>query len=154
MLVLGGGPIGLELAQAFTRLGSTVHVLEAAPQLLPREDHELAVLLGEQLRAEGVRLHLGAKATRVECSAAGCGIRLEAEVANDRAPTKLTLEGDVLLVATGRTPRLDSLELDRAGIEVGNGGITVDDGLRTTAAGIWAAGDCVGPLRFTHVADY
>jgi pyruvate/2-oxoglutarate dehydrogenase complex dihydrolipoamide dehydrogenase (E3) component len=157
LLVLGGGPIGLELAQAFTRLGSTVHVLEAAPRLLPREDHELAELLGQRLDAEGVRLHLGMTATRVERGPSGRGIRVTAASSDDGphgSREALTLEGDALLVATGRTPRLDGLELARAGVEAGKGGITVDEGLRTTAEGVWAAGDCVGPLRFTHVADY
>lgn len=158
LLVLGGGPIGLELAQAFARLGSAVHVLEAAPQLLPREDHELTALLGERLAGEGVQLHLGAKVTRVERGPEGRGIRVsaarEGEGTAGTAGDTITLEGDVLLVATGRTPRLDSLELSRGGVEAGKGGITVDEGLRTTAKGVWAAGDCVGPLRFTHVADY
>ncbi len=154
LLVLGGGPIGLELAQAFTRLGSEVHVLEAAPQLLPREDRELATALGERLAAEGVRLHVGAKATRVERRPEG-GVRVTATRGGDeQAKADFTLDGDALLVATGRTPRLDGLDLARGGVEAGKGGITVDDGLRTTADAVWAAGDCVGPLRFTHVADY
>jgi pyruvate/2-oxoglutarate dehydrogenase complex dihydrolipoamide dehydrogenase (E3) component len=157
LLVLGGGPIGLELAQAFTRLGSTVHVLEAGPRLLPREDHETAELLRQRLDAEGVRVRLGTTVTRVERGPAGRGIRVSATTGGDGtsgSPEVLTLDGDALLVATGRTPRLDGLELARAGVEAGKGGITVDDGLRTTAQGVWAAGDCVGPLRFTHVADY
>ncbi len=155
LLVLGGGPIGLELAQAFTRLGSEVYVLEAAPQLLPREDRELAAALGERLRAEGVRLHVGATASRVERQPDGGGVRVTATRGGDHQTSEpFTLDGDVLLVATGRTPRLDALDLARGGVEAGKGGITVDDGLRTTAKGVWAAGDCVGPLRFTHVADY
>ena len=155
LLVLGGGPIGLEMAQAFARLGSQVHVVEAAPQLLPREDQELAALLGERLEAEGVRLHLGCKAIRVERTRYGNGICLTLEANADAgASTPATLEGDALLVATGRTPRLEALELARGGVDAGKGGITVDEGLRTTAEGVWAAGDCVGPLRFTHVADY
>ena len=163
LLVLGGGPIGLELAQAFARLGTTVHVLEAESQLLPREDHELAALLGEQLAAEGVHLHLGAKVTRVQ-RATGAGearegtggrVRVTA-TRGTRGPGEgsFSLEGDALLVATGRRPRLDSLELSSAGVEFGKEGVTVDESLRTTASGVWAAGDCVGPLRFTHVADY
>lgn len=150
LLILGGGPIGLELAQAFARLGTTVQVLEAAPQLLPREDHELAALLGERLREEGVHVHLGTKATRVE-RAGAANVRVHATA---EGGTTSVLDGDALLVATGRTPRLDGLELARGGVEVGKGGVIVDAGLGTTATGVWAAGDCVGPLRFTHVADY
>lgn len=158
LLVVGGGPIGLELAQAFARLGSTVHVIEAAPQLLPREDRELAVMLGARLAAEGVQLHLGTKVTGVE-RVAGRGVRVtaaphDAAVGQGAVQRTITLDGDALLVATGRTPRLESLELSRGGIEAGKDGIRLDDGLRTTAEGVWAAGDCVGPLRFTHVADY
>ena len=163
LIVLGGGPIGLELAQAFSRLGTTVHVLEAESQLLPREDHELANLLGERLVAEGVHLHLGAKVTRVERAneagelGTGADLRVRVTVTGDRegrGQESSTVVGDALLVATGRRPRLDSLELPAAGVEFGKGGLTVDDSLRTTASGVWAAGDCVGPLRFTHVADY
>lgn len=161
LLVLGGGPIGLELAQAFARLGTTVHVLEADSQLLSREDHELASLLAERLRTEGVHLHLGARVTRVERARAGEAregdgrVRVTADSGGE-GPGKdsFSLEGDILLVATGRTPRLDALELSRGSVESGKGGVTVDDSLRTTADGVWAAGDCVGPLRFTHVADY
>ncbi|MFN2398157.1 MAG: NAD(P)/FAD-dependent oxidoreductase [Gemmatimonadaceae bacterium] len=165
LLVLGGGPIGLEFAQAFARLGTTVHVLEAAPQLLPREDHELASLLGERLTEEGVHLHLGATVVRVERAghagsvrnggSDGTRVRIVATTGpGGRAGESLTLEGDALLVATGRSPRLQSLELAKGNVDAGKGGVTVDDSLRTTAEGVWAAGDCVGPLRFTHVADY
>lgn len=167
LLVLGGGPIGLELAQAFARLGTTVHVLEAETRLLPREDHEIAGLLGERLAAEGVHLHLGATATRVEAvghrgearelreGSSGSRVQVTARRGGDaRAHETFTLEGDALLVATGRRSRLDALELSKAGVAFGKGGVTVDDSLRTTASGVWAAGDCVGPLRFTHVADY
>ncbi|HKO16650.1 MAG TPA: FAD-dependent oxidoreductase [Gemmatimonadaceae bacterium] len=154
LLVLGGGAIGLELAQAFARLGTTVHVLEAESQLLPREDHELAALLGERLRAEGVQLHLGANVTRVERPPRGDGVRVTTTNVLDGGTSTLVLEGDALLVSTGRVPRLSALELGTGGVEAGKTGVTVDESLRTTARGVWAAGDCVGPLRFTHVADY
>lgn len=146
LLVLGGGPIGLELAQAFARLGSSVHVLEAGARLLPREDHEIVERLAACLRADGVTLHLGATITRAERTAGGA-VRLI-----DR--TGSTYDGDELLVATGRSPRLDTLELSRGGVDSGRDGIAVTESLATTAEGVWAAGDCVGPLRFTHVADY
>lgn len=166
LLVLGGGPIGLELAQAFSRLGTTVHVLEAESQLLSREDHELATLLGERLTAEGVNVHLGARVTRVERAIRtdrpgdvrdGGDGRVRVTVSRggkESGAGTFTLEGDALLVATGRSARLESLELAKGNVDAGKGGVTVDDSLRTTADGVWAAGDCVGPLRFTHVADY
>lgn len=154
LLVLGAGPIGLELAQAFARLGTMVHVLEAEPELLPREDHEIAAMLGASLHAEGVQLHLGARVTRVSPAGAAGGIHVTARSGSGPDARTLQLEGDELLVATGRTPRLDTLDLGRAGVESTRDGVTVDETLRTTAQGVWAAGDCVGPLRFTHVADY
>ncbi|MEO8945204.1 MAG: mercuric reductase [Gemmatimonadaceae bacterium] len=149
LLILGGGPVGLELAQAFARLGTTVHVVEMAAQLLPREDRELADMLGDCLRADGVTLLLGTKASRV--AAVDGSIQLTATKGDG---SEVTLRGDALLVATGRTANIKSLELDKGGIEANDTGIVVDDTLRTSARGVWAAGDCVGPLRFTHVAEY
>ncbi len=149
LLVLGAGPIGLELAQAFARLGTKVRVLEAGAQLLPREDHELAAMLGHQLAAEGVDIVLDAKVGRV--SRRDGTIRLEATRSDG---TAVVAEGDALLVATGRVSNVTSLDADRGGIETGPQGIVVDTRLRTTAPGVWAAGDVTGGLRFTHVADY
>jgi pyruvate/2-oxoglutarate dehydrogenase complex dihydrolipoamide dehydrogenase (E3) component len=149
LLVLGAGPIGLELAQAFARLGTTVRVLEAAPQLLPREDEEIAKLLGQQLAAEEVEILLDTKVTRV--SREGRTIRLSAQ-RPDGSP--VTVEGDTLLVATGRVSNVALLEAEKAGVETGKSGVVVDERLRTTADGVWAAGDVTGRLLFTHVADY
>jgi pyruvate/2-oxoglutarate dehydrogenase complex dihydrolipoamide dehydrogenase (E3) component len=147
LLILGAGAVGLELAQAFARLGTHVQVIEAAPQLLPREDHELAELLSDRLRSEGVEIHLDSAA---ELASQQSGrVQLHISGANARV-----FEGDALLVATGRMPNLESLDLAKAGVEVTKPGVVVDDTLRTTARGVWAAGDCIGPLRFTHVADY
>jgi pyruvate/2-oxoglutarate dehydrogenase complex dihydrolipoamide dehydrogenase (E3) component len=149
LLVLGAGPIGLELAQAFARLGTTVRVLEAAPQLLSREDEELAKLLGQQLAAEEVEILLDTKVTRV--SREGRTIRLSAQ-RPDGSP--VTVEAEALLVATGRASNVALLESEKAGVETGKSGVVVDERLRTTADGVWAAGDVTGGLRFTHVADY
>ena len=148
LLVLGAGPIGLELAQAFSRLGTRVQVIEAAPQLLANEDHELAQLLGDRLRAEGVEIHLN---TVIRRAVQRDGI-IELHAGN--ATGGSVFEGDALLVATGRTPSLASLDLNNAGVQVAKDGVVVDEHLQTTSRGVWAAGDCVGPLRFTHVADY
>jgi pyruvate/2-oxoglutarate dehydrogenase complex dihydrolipoamide dehydrogenase (E3) component len=149
LLVLGAGPVGLELAQAFARLGTTVRMLEATPQLLPREDEELAKLLGQQLAAENVEILLDATVTRV--SREGRTIRLSARRGDG---TPVTVEGDALLVATGRVSNVAPLEAEKAGVETGKSGVVVDERLRTTARGVWAAGDVTGGLRFTHVADY
>jgi pyruvate/2-oxoglutarate dehydrogenase complex dihydrolipoamide dehydrogenase (E3) component len=149
LLVLGAGPIGLELAQAFARLGTTVRVIEAEQRLLPREDEELAELLGQHLAREQVEVLLDTKVTRV--AREGRAIRLFGARGDG---TPVTVEGDTLLVATGRAANVAPLETEKAGIEIGKSGIVVDERLRTTAAGVWAAGDVTGGLRFTHVADY
>ena len=149
LLVLGGGPIGLELAQAFARLGTRVRVIESSPTLLPREDAELTELLARRLASEGVELVLGTTVTRA--NRVGSGVRLEARREDG---TELSLDGDTLLVATGRTSSVASLDTSRAGVDTGKEGVVVDERLRTTAEGVWAAGDVTGGLRFTHVADY
>jgi pyruvate/2-oxoglutarate dehydrogenase complex dihydrolipoamide dehydrogenase (E3) component len=149
LLVLGAGPIGLELAQAFARLGTTVRVLEAAPQLLPREDEELAKLLGQQLAAEEVEVLLDTTVTRV--SREGRTIRLSARRGDG---TPVMVEGDTLLVATGRVSNVALLETEKAGVQTAKSGVIVDERLRTTAGGVWAAGDVTGGPQFTHVADY
>ena len=149
LLVLGAGPIGLELAQAFARLGTKVSVIEAESRLLPKEDEELAALLGRQLAGEGVEILLDIKVTRATRD--GCTIRLSG-VRGDGM--QVTLEGDALLVATGRGSNVEALETSKAGVATKKSGLVVDGRLRTTADGVWAAGDVTGGLRFTHVADY
>jgi pyruvate/2-oxoglutarate dehydrogenase complex dihydrolipoamide dehydrogenase (E3) component len=149
LLVLGAGPIGLELAQAFARLGTAVTVVEQDSALLPREDAELAALLGAALREDGVDLKLGLAVTSVRVD--GRGVVLECRSASGAADEQ---RADALLVAAGRTSRTEELELERAGVATAAGDVRVDDHLRTTADGIWAAGDVTGGLRFTHVADY
>ena len=149
LLVIGGGPIGLELAQAFARLGSAVHVVEAEPALLPREDHELAETLGTRLQSEGVELHLATKVTAVLRQGTGIAARIKA-----RDDAERELVADALLISVGRVSNVDALDAERGGVEVDERGVVVDDSLRTTAKGTWAAGDVTGGLRFTHVADY
>jgi pyruvate/2-oxoglutarate dehydrogenase complex dihydrolipoamide dehydrogenase (E3) component len=149
LLMCGAGPVGIELAQAFARLGTRVRVLEAARQILPREDEELAALLRRRLTTEGVEILLGTTATHV--SRDGRTIRLSARHADG---TPVTIEGDTLLVAAGRVPNVASLEIDMGGVERGKSGVVVDERLGTTARGVWAAGDVTGVLRFTHVAEY
>src|SRR5215207_2197960 len=149
LLVLGAGPIGLELAQAFGRLGTAVSVVEQDPTFLPREDAEAAGLLAVALREDGVDLRLGLAVTSARTD--GRRVVLECRSADGAV---VELRGDALLVATGRTSRTEELELARAGVATAAGDVSVDERLRTTADGIWAAGDVTGGLRFTHVADY
>ncbi|HVP63205.1 MAG TPA: mercuric reductase [Myxococcaceae bacterium] len=148
LVVLGGGYIALELGQVFRRLGAEVTVVESAARLAPREDEDVSQALAEVLRAEGVTLHLGARATAV--SASSGGIRLE--LADGPA-----LDGTHLLVAVGRTPNSDALDCPAGGVALdAHGFIRVDDRLRTSAEGVYATGDVTGAPQFTHVSydDY
>ena len=149
LVVLGGGPTGVELAQAFRRLGSGVALVEGTSRLLPKEEAEAGELLAAQLRSEGVELHLGSPAARVEPRGDAGTLHL----ANGRDDTQLVY--DRLLVATGRCPTTDGLGLERVGVEVAtNGAVRVDPFLRTTGDHVFAAGDVVGEPCLTHVAGH
>lgn len=145
LVVLGGGSVGCELGQAFARLGSRVSVVEGAARILPREDPLAASELARALVDDGVELHTGSGAARVEPTAPGAGVlHLEsgAQVPFSR-----------LLVAVGRDPRTRDIGLAAAGVEVDHRGfVVVDDVLHTTNPRIWAAGDLTGHPQFTHTA--
>ncbi len=151
LIVIGGGPIGVELAQAHRRLGAEVWVIEGAPRILPRDDPEMAAVVERALLREGVGLRTGATVERV----AGEGNRI---VVTLKGEPSVTVTGTHILVAAGRTPTIDGLGLEAAGIAVDKSGIIVDRGLRTTNARVYAVGDCAGgeagPYKFTHVANY
>ena len=144
LIVIGGGPIGLELAQAHRRLGSRVTVLEVA-DFLAKDDPELAAVVVARLKSEGVDLRSHTKIARVERGSAGTAVILED---GER------LEGSHLLVAAGRAPIVEGLDLDKAGIAHTPKGITVDASLRTSNRNVWAIGDCNGLYAFTHMAGY
>ena len=150
LIVLGAGPIGLEFAQVFNRFGTRVTVVELMDTILPREDAELSDQLRQAMEREGVRFLLGHKAIG---AARKNGTR---ELLLERSSGATTsISGDEILVATGMRPHTESLKLENAGVEIdGRGAVRVDSKLRTTARGIWAAGDVTGKLFFTHVADY
>lgn len=147
LLVLGGGPIGCELGQAFARLGSRVSLVEGLDRLLPREEPFAGEILARILGEEGVDVRTGVSASRVEPGNNGAGVLALSdgtEIAYDR-----------ILVATGREPVTDGLGLEQVGVETGERGeIRVDAWLRTTGDRIFAGGDVVGDLQFTHVAGY
>ena len=147
LIVIGGGPIGVELAQAHRHLGARVTVLEVAT-LLANDDPELVDILRQKLRADGVDLREGVKIARVE--RAGNGVA--AVLSGDGGETRI--EGSDLLVATGRRPNVEDLGLDVAGVETGKRGIVVDARLRTTNKRIYAVGDVAGAYQFTHIAGY
>ncbi len=147
LIVIGGGAVGLELAQAFRRLGSAVTVLEAA-QPLAREDPECADVVLRQIAREGIDLRSGIAVLRVET------VDSKIRVVVGEADGEQSIEGSHLLVATGRAPKTDGLDLDAAGIVHDRGGIRVDQRLKTKNRRVYAIGDVAGGPQFTHVANY
>ena len=150
LLVLGGGPIGLEMAQAFTRLGSRVTVVEYLGQVLGAEDEDVAAALRARLEAEGTVVLAGTQVLRAE--AAGAAVLLTVAPVAGGPPR--VLEADALLVATGRAPNVARLGLEAAGVEYTARGIPTDTRLRTNVKHIYACGDVHGKFAFTHVAGY
>ncbi len=148
LLVIGGGYVGLELSQAFRRFGSRVTVLERSARVLPREDPDISQAMTELFKDEGVDLLVNTTVSRVE-GESGHSVRLAAT----RAGAEITLEGTDLLAATGRTPNTSGIGLDLAGVEtIERGYVRVNERLETTAAGVWAVGDCAGSPHFTHIS--
>lgn len=149
LLVLGGGPIGVELAQAFVRLGSEVHLVDRKWYILKNEDPDLAQVVETRLREEGVTLHLGVSPLKVEGEAG----HLRLSIKQTDGEVKW-LEGTHLLVATGRRANVEHLGLEAAGVKVVHGRIEADKRLRTANRDIYACGDVVGPYQFTHMAEH
>lgn len=152
LVVLGGGYVALELAQATRRFGARVTVVEHGPRLAPREDPDVSDAILALFRDEGIEVMLGAEPVSVD-GVSGEGVRVEVR---DAGGTR-TAEGSDLLVALGRTPNTRNVGLERAGIEVTPAGhVRVNDRLETTAPNVWAVGDCAGSPYFTHAAydDY
>jgi pyruvate/2-oxoglutarate dehydrogenase complex dihydrolipoamide dehydrogenase (E3) component len=145
LIVLGGGPVGVEMGQAFTRFGSSVAIAEGEDRLLAKEAAAAGEKLAEELEAEGVELKLGAKASSAQEHGEGYSLSFE---------DGSELRGDELMVATGRRPRTQDLGLDSVEIHLDEGGgIKVDERLRA-GDGIWAIGDVTGIMPFTHVGKY
>ena len=147
LLVIGAGPIGVEMAQAFRRLGSEVTILEAASPLA-KDDPECAAIVLDRLEREGVIIRTGVKVVRV-AYAGGVTVTIAADSGEER------LSGTHLLVATGRKPTIEGLDLDAAGIRYGSSGILVNKRLKTSNRRVYAIGDvAAGQLQFTHAANY
>ena len=145
LAVLGGGPVGCELAQAFSRLGARVTLVEALDRLLPNEDPDASSVLAETFAAEGIEVWLGAKVSRVEALDQKGAVRLHADGGH-------TVTADRLLVAVGRQAVTTGLGLETAGVATDHGYVVTDHRLATSAPGIWAVGDVAGKLQFTHAA--
>lgn len=156
LAIIGAGPIGMELAQAYRRLGCDVIVLDVA-EGLGREDPELREIVLRQIRKEGVEIRESVSIARIEARGDGARIVLKAEDGLGEGQ-ELTLEENVdashLLIATGRTPNVNNLGLEQAGVEFDRQGIKVNKGLRTKNRRIYAVGDVAGALQFTHTANY
>ena len=147
LIVLGGGYIGLEFAQIFRRLGSSVTILNRGAQILDREDADMAVIARDVLEREGIRIVTETSVERVENKNSTIQVQLKTKEEPE------VVSGSHVLVATGRTPNSDSLALDKAGVTVDKRGyITVDDELRTNVSHIWALGDVNGRGAFTHTS--
>jgi mercuric reductase len=147
LLVLGGGPLGLEFAQMYAHFGSAVTVLESANRILPAEEPEVSDTLSACLRREGITIHVGARVRKVE--------RVDGRVVCDLVNGKGTIpcEANDILVATGMKPNTEGLGLAEAGVELTEHGfVKVDNHLRATAPGVWAAGDAAGHMMLETVA--
>jgi pyruvate/2-oxoglutarate dehydrogenase complex dihydrolipoamide dehydrogenase (E3) component len=148
LVVLGGGYVGLEFAQAYRRFGSRVTLLQRGPQLLSREDSDVADEIGQILAGEGIETLLAVDVSKVD-GRSGEGVRLRVRT----AAGERTLAGSHVLAATGRTPNAAEIGLDVAGVErEARGYVKVNDRLETSAPGVWAIGECAGSPQFTHVS--
>ncbi len=144
LVVIGGGPIGCELAQVFRRLGSEVAIVDRGERLLAKDDPDAAAIIHDRLIAEGIELVLGAQLVRIE---------RDLTVIVNRGRGEERIRGGQILVAAGRTANVDGLGLEVAGISATERGITVSDRLRTSNRRVFAAGDVASSFQFTHAAD-
>jgi pyruvate/2-oxoglutarate dehydrogenase complex dihydrolipoamide dehydrogenase (E3) component len=148
LIVLGGGYVGLEMAQAYRRLGAEVTVVEAGPQLMGREDPDVSGEIQRILAEEGVRFLIHVEPLEVS-GRSGDAVRMTVRTGAGQQ----TVEGSDLLVAAGRTPNTAGIGLEAAGVELdGRGFVRVNERLETTAPGVWALGECAGSPQFTHVS--
>lgn len=147
MIVLGGGAIGVELSQAMNRLGIKIKLVEMAPTILPREDVELSSLLVARLVDEGVDIYTGAKAIKMSQNGTNITLHIEKEGHTQK------LESEKILLALGRVPNINTLNLEAAGIAYDRRGIEVNGYMETTAKGVYAIGDVTGKYMFSHMAN-
>lgn len=149
LLILGSGPIGVEMAQAFSRLGSQVQVIDRHQHILKNEDTNMARVVETRLREEGVAFYMGASPLKVDGEAGRLRLLIQQADGSEH-----WLQGTHLLVAAGRRANVEHLGLEAAGVEVAHGRIVTDKRLRTANRDIYACGDVVGPYQFTHMAEH
>lgn len=147
LVVIGAGPIGCELAQAFARFGSRVTLIELGSHILGKEDSDAAEILHNAFVCEGVALQLGVTIIRVEMRGSEKILQLE------RDGQTVEVAADEILVGVGRTPNIEGLELEKGGVSYDSAGVKVSDTLQTTNPNVYAAGDICSPYKFTHAAD-
>jgi pyruvate/2-oxoglutarate dehydrogenase complex dihydrolipoamide dehydrogenase (E3) component len=148
MIVLGAGPIGIELSAALNRLGVKITIIQRSADILKKDDKELVDRLIETLKAEGLEILTGTQTTGL----ARQGDKIVADIEDEKG--KRQIETESVLVSVGRRPNLDGLELEKAGVEFDSKGIKVNSHLKTSAKNIYACGDVVPPYLFTHIAEY
>ena len=148
LVIIGAGPIGTEMAQSFNRLGTQVHVLDMAPGILVNDDPELTEILRLKLAEEGVNYYLESSVERIEKITGGVRVIFR------QNGEESFVEGDRLLVATGRRANIDTLNPGAAGVETWKGGIRVNDKCRTSKKNIYAIGDVTGEYQFTHMSEH
>lgn len=147
LAVIGGGPIGCEMAQAFARFGSRISLIQHGPHLLSREDRDAAAVLQAAFVREGIDLQLGAKILTVEVRGGEKILHLE------RNGVAIEVTVDAILVGIGRAPNIEGLDLDKAGVAYDRAGVRVNETLQTSNPHVYAAGDICFPYKFTHTAD-
>lgn len=148
LLIIGGGPIGTEMSQAFTNLGSKVTVIDMAERIMMNDDPELTDILFEELKRQGVNYELRASVKSVSQNNGKVSVHIEID------GEEKTIIGDKLLMATGRKPNLDGLGLDEAGIEYTKKGITINNSCRTNKKNIYGIGDIASKYQFTHMSEH
>ena len=148
LVIIGGGPIGTEMSQAFTNLGSKVTVIDMADRIMMNDDPELTEILFEELKKQGVMYELGASVKSISEADGKVNVHIEIE------GEEKIVSGDKLLMATGRKPNLDGLGLDEASVEYTKKGITINDSCRTNKKNIYAIGDIASKYQFTHMSEH
>ncbi|MCP9290322.1 dihydrolipoyl dehydrogenase family protein [Gracilimonas sediminicola] len=148
LLIIGGGPIGTEMSQAFVNLGSEVTIIDMADRILANDDPELVDILHDELKKQGVNYQLNASVKKVMQD--GNRIKVQVEIKGEEK----VIEGDALLMATGRRANTSSLNLEAAGVKTDKGNIVVDESCRSSQSNIYAAGDVTGRYQFTHMSEH